>query len=136
MKIEIACKTKKRIEKSFVEKVVRKTLAASENKAVAFSVSIVFADEEKIREINRKYRKIDKATDVLSFDYSLRYNKGRIVQGEIILCPGIIEKSAKENKASFKKELAFVLSHGVLHILGYRHGRKMYGIQDQISTNY
>ena len=135
MEIEIFRKTKKRIEKSFVEKVVRKTLTASGKKAAAFSVSVVFLDKVQIREMNRKYRKIDKATDILSFDYSLGYNKGK-GEGELFLCPELIEKSAKENKVSFRKELAFVLSHGVLHLLGFRHGKKMYELQDTVSSKF
>lgn len=134
MKIEIVRKTKKRIEKSFIAKVVKKTLVASRKGAAGFSVSIVFADKDEIRKINQKYRKIDKATDVLSFCYSSGYNKEKI-EGELFLCPEIIEKSARENKVPFKKELAFVLSHGVLHLLGMRHGKKMYEMQDNISTN-
>jgi probable rRNA maturation factor len=154
MKIEIVRKTKKRIEKSFVEKVVKKTLAVSKKKGTDFSVSIIFADRDKIREINRKYRKINKATDILSFNYSSGYNGKKIggqpallrppatmlqlragealLTGELFLCPEVIEKSAKDQNVSFQKELAFVLSHGILHLLGFRHGEKMYELQDKV----
>lgn len=146
MEIEIVRKTKKRIEKSFVEKVVKKTLAVSKKKGAGFSVSIVFVGNDKIREINRKYRKINKTTDILSFSYSSGYNKKKtegqpalqreaLLAGELFLCPEVIEKSAKENKVSFKKELTFVLSHGILHLLGFHHGKKMYGLQDRVCQN-
>ena len=136
MKIEIVRKTKKRIERAFVEKIVKKTRAASGKRAGNFSVSVVFAGKEEIRRLNRKYRKKNKATDVLSFDYSLGYNirGSKNITGEVILCPEIIEKSAKEHEISFREELAFVLSHGILHLLGFRHGKKMYGIQEKISN--
>ena len=86
-----------------------------------------------MKKINRKYRRKNKPTDVLSFIYTSGYNKGgKILEGELALCPEIILSQAKENEVTFQKELAFVLSHGVLHLLGMRHGEKMYGIQDEV----
>jgi probable rRNA maturation factor len=147
MEIETIFKTKKikGIEKPFIEKIAKRTLAASGKKIAAFFVSIVFVDKAEIRKINRKYRKINKSTDILSFDYSLGYNKKRKAiagglpaevsakTGELLLCPEVIEESAKKNKVSFQKELAFVLAHGVLHLLGFRHGKKMFDLQDKIA---
>jgi len=145
MEIETIFKTKKikGIEKPFIEKIVKRTLAASGKKIAAFFVSIVFIDKAEIRKINRKYRKINKSTDILSFDYSLEYNKRKAIAGglpaevsaktgELLLCPEVIEESAKKNKVSFQEELAFVLAHGVLHLLGFRHGKKMFDLQDKI----
>ena len=131
MDIEIVGKTKKRIAGSFIEKIIKKTLAVSGKKVAGFSVSVVFADKGKILEINQKYRKINKATDILSFNYSSGYNKKKI-EGELFLCPEVIEQSAKDQEVSFQKELAFVLSHGILHLLGFRHGKKMYKLQDNV----
>jgi len=131
MDIEIVGKTKKRIAGSFIEKIIKKTLAVSGKKVAGFSVSVVFADKGKILEINQKYRKINKATDILSFNYSSGYNKKKI-EGELFLCPEVIEKSDKDQEVSFQKELAFVLSHGILHLLGFRHGKKMYKLQDNV----
>ncbi|MDI6777708.1 MAG: rRNA maturation RNase YbeY [Patescibacteria group bacterium] len=137
MRIEIANKTKKRIEKNFVRKIVEKTLDISKKKPGDFSISIAFVEKKEIRRLNRIYRKKDKATDVLSFSYSSMYNKkGEALRaGELALCPEIIARNARANKVAFQKELAFVLSHGVLHLLGMKHGKKMYKIQDKISTN-
>jgi len=146
MEIETIFKTKKirGIEKPFIEKIAKRTLAASGKKIAAFFVSIVFVDKAEIRKINRKYRKINKSTDILSFDYSLEYNKRKAIAGglpaevsaktgELLLCPEVIEESAKKNKVSFQEELAFVLAHGVLHLLGFRHGKKMFDLQDKIA---
>ncbi len=131
MKIEITNLAKKRIKADFVKKVIRKTLELACADLKLSEISVVFVSEEKIRRINRKYRRRDKSTDVLSFDYSLGYNE-KEVSGEIILCLDVIGKNACENKIAFSRELAFVLSHGILHILGMRHGEKMYGIQDKV----
>ena len=130
--IEINNLTKKRIYPEFVRKIVRKTLKSSGENFNSLGISVVFVNEAKIREINRKYRKRDKSTDVLSFRYDLGYNK-KEAGGEMILSPIVIAKNARKNKISFLRELAFVLSHGVLHILGWKHSKKMYNLQDKIS---
>jgi len=129
--IEIINEAAGRPNKDFVREVVRKTVRLSGIKVKKASLSVIFASRTKIRSLNRKYRGRNKSTDVLSFNYSSGYNKEK-VEGELFLCPKMIEKSAKKHEVSFRKELAFVLSHGVLHLLGMRHGKKMYGIQDEV----
>ena len=58
---------------------------------------------------------------MLSFNLDSGYNKNRkVLEGELVLCPNVIAKNARENKVNFSRELAFVLAHGVLHILGWR----------------
>lgn len=132
--IEINNLTKKRIDPEFVKKIMRKTLKLSGAKLDTFELSVVFADEPEMRKLNRKYRKYDKSTDALSFNLDPGYNKKR-TEGEIVLCPNVIAKNARENKTNFSRELSFVLAHGVLHILGWRHSAKMYELQDKISAN-
>jgi probable rRNA maturation factor len=135
--IEISNLTKKRIDLEMVKKVVRKTVKLSGAKLDIFDISVVFVGEAEIRKINWKYRKKKKSTDVLSFNLDSGYNKNRkVLEGELVLCPNVIAKNARESKVKFERELAFVLAHGVLHILGWRHGKKMYERQDQISLNY
>ncbi|MFA5925913.1 MAG: rRNA maturation RNase YbeY [Parcubacteria group bacterium] len=135
MEIEVANKTRKRISKLLVQKAVRKTLDVSKSNRENFSVSVAFVEKSEIRRLNRIYRKKNKPTDTLSFSYDSGYNKRkRVYSGELVLCPEIISKQAKENKVAFQKELVFVLSHGVLHLLGMKHGKKMYEVQDRISS--
>ena len=132
--IEIANLTKKRIDPDFVKKIVRENCEIARTDLDGLEISVVFLNEKEIRKINRKYRGKDKSTDILSFRYDLGYNKKRrVLTGELMLSPEVVAKSAKENEVSFKRELAFVLSHGVLHLLGMRHGKKMYELQDKIS---
>lgn len=136
--IEIANLTKKKIDSDLARKVVRKTVKLSEADLERFDLSIVFVDEAEMRKINRKCRQKNKSTDVLSFCLDLGYNKKGIkpgqdyIGGEIILCPEVIAKNARENRVSFKRELGFVLSHGVLHVLGRQHSAKMYALQDKV----
>ena len=141
--VEINNLTKKRIDSDFVKKIAQKTAKLSRANLNYLNISVVFVPEAEIRKINRKYRGKNKSTDVLSFQFDLRYNKKGIrglpaealaKAGEIILCPEIIAKNARENKNNFSRELAFVLAHGVLHVLGWRHSARMYGLQDKISN--
>jgi rRNA maturation RNase YbeY len=133
MKFEVANRTKIKIKKDLVGKIIKKTLALSNIKVSTFAVSIVFVEEKEIKTLNAIYRRKGKATDILSFNYDLGYNKkkGNNIEGELIICPQIVLSDAKENKVKFDQQLAFVISHGVLHLLGVNHSKEMFKIQDQ-----
>jgi probable rRNA maturation factor len=77
------------------------------------NLSVVFVEEGEIRKWNKKYRQKDEATDVLSF----------LDPPEIMICWPILEKRA-EKREKIEKELALLLLHGFLHILGYTHNQK------------
>lgn len=83
-----------------------------------YSLSIAYISEKKSREINKKYRKKDRATNVLSF--VLRKN-----EGELVLCKAVIKKEAKNSDQTFEKWLSFLVVHGMLHLKGFKHGSKM-----------
>jgi probable rRNA maturation factor len=83
-----------------------------------YSLSIAYVTEKKSREINKKYRKKDKATNILSF--ALRKN-----EGEIVLCKAVMKKEAKNFKKNFDEFLLFLVIHGMLHLKGLKHGKKM-----------
>lgn len=139
MKITIVNKTRKRIKNSFIRKIIGKTIEISGKKVKDIILSVVFVSKKEIQLINKAYRRKNRPTDVLSFDYSSGYNKNQQkdkIEGELFFSPEIIAKSAKKNEVPFSQELAYVLSHGVLHILGMRHGKKMYKMQDKVSANY
>lgn len=86
--------------------------------------SIVFVSNEKIQELNKNYRNIDRITDVLSFAFEdnedIVYNNTRFL-GEIFICIPRMKEQAKEYGHSETRELAFLLVHGLLHLLGYDH---------------
>ncbi|MGB9857234.1 MAG: rRNA maturation RNase YbeY [Dictyoglomaceae bacterium] len=86
---------------------------------INYDISIVFVDDEKIRELNKKYRNKDNPTDVLSFNLG-KDPRGRII-GEIYISIPSAEKQSIENNKSLLNEIAFLSLHGVLHILGYDH---------------
>jgi len=77
-------------------------------------VDVFLVDSQTMRKLNRKYRKKDKSTNVLSFPSPLGFPINTL--GEVYLDPRYIEKH--------KEDMALMLVHGVLHILGYDHERK------------
>ena len=112
--IEINNLTAKKVDEAFLKKVARKVLAR-ENKE-EFNLSIALVGRERIKELNKKYRKKNKATDVLSFKYDNN-------SGEVVICPQETTPTPKGRGSdrSVGEELARVLTHGILHLLGYTH---------------
>ena len=88
-----------------------------------FELSIALVEREKITKLNQKYREKNESTDVLSFCYD---NNNERINGEIILCLEEIEENAKHDKIEIKTELAKNVVHGILHIIGFDHGEKMF----------
>ena len=106
---------------SYLDKIINKTL---EMEGVDSSIfSIVFIDDEKMHELNKTYRGIDRTTDVLSFAFEdnnkLCYNIRQL--GEIFVSIPRMQQQAKEYGHSESRELSFLVVHGLLHLLGYDH---------------
>ena len=101
---------------------------------------VIFVDDEEMHELNKKYRGIDRTTDVLSF--ALNDNKHIetevISLGDIFISIPKMKSQAIEYGHSEKRELSFLALHGLLHLLGYDHtlGKKeeeeMFGLQKEI----
>ena len=89
-------------------------------------VSVTFVDNEGIHEINRKFRNIDRPTDVLSFpllgDDDLPDSAlFSVPLGDIVLSLERAKEQAEEFGHSFEREVAFLTAHSALHLLGYDH---------------
>lgn len=91
-------------------------------------VSVTFIDNEGIRKLNRNYRKIDKATDVLSFPLFDFEGDGDAMEdelcnmlGDIVISLERAAEQAEEFGHSFEREVAFLTVHSMLHLLGYDH---------------
>lgn len=104
-------------------------------------VSCVLVDDERIHEINRKYRHIDRSTDVISFameDNDQFYVEGMPrTLGDIFISVDHAKKQAEEYGHSLRREMCFLFTHGILHLLGYDHmtdeqEKEMFGLQDEI----
>lgn len=77
---------------------------------------------EEISEINFKYRNKDNSTDIITFSFwdSNSTIKSNLI-GEMFLCKEKVISQSKEYKHSLKRELMFLISHGIYHLLGYDH---------------
>ncbi|MDD4159889.1 MAG: rRNA maturation RNase YbeY [Synergistaceae bacterium] len=91
-------------------------------------VSLSFVEAGRIRELNQSYRDIDLPTDVLSFplweeDSKFAPPEGWecLPLGDIVICPDKTSDNAAENNKSFEEELVLLMSHGLLHLIGYDH---------------
>ena len=127
--IEINNKTKTKIDIRSVKRVAQKFLKYynKESRLVAISqycgsdhanidkieLSIAFVGDKIIRGFNKAYRGIDKPTDILAFSGEDKF------LGEIIINYPQVKKQAKKFNNSVRQELIFILTHGMLHLLGY-----------------
>lgn len=114
-------------------------------------LSVNFVSDEKIRGLNREFRKIDKVTDVLSFpnlqkkaEESLKnfqsdadFDTNMLFLGDVVISKNVAKAQAREFGHSMKREVCFLALHGLLHLLGYDHIEKgdekiMNKLQDEI----
>lgn len=105
-----------RIDNRLLEKVAKAAFSCLERE---FEVNLGFVSGEKIKELNRIYRGNDKVTDVLSFKLE-EDSEG----GDIIICLSVAKKQAQKAEMSVDEEVAFLLTHGILHLAGYNHYRE------------
>lgn len=122
------------------------TRAALEEEEIAedAQVSVTLVDNEAIREINREHRDIDRATDVLSFplgdedSFDTDPETGAILLGDIVISLERAAEQAKEFGHSFRREVAFLITHSLFHLLGYDHvngedeEKLMFGKQEKV----
>lgn len=127
--LEINNLTRRSIDQKYLQKAARiifKKLGLK-NK---FKISLVIIGEKRMRNLNKKYRKKDKVTDVLSFCYLNNLDwpdKLKIFEnylGEIFICYSQAEKQAREENLPIKSQLTQLLIHGILHLVGYKHRTK------------
>ena len=135
MKINFINQTKENIIE--YKKLIREIFKFDKTKTI---MNIIFVNDEEIHKINKDYRNIDRVTDVISF--ALEDNNEKVVGdrilGDIYLCIPRMKEQAKEYNHSEKRELSFLVCHGLLHLLGYDHvnnkeeEKVMFDLQDEI----
>ena len=110
-----------------------------------FNLSASVVDLDTIHEINKKYRSIDRPTDVISFAYEDVEEKNELGfrdLGDILISLDVLKKQAKEFNHKDERELSFLFIHGFLHLLGYDHvkdekeAEEMYRIQNEILNSF
>ena len=104
-----------------IEDVVKETLTL-ENMELDYEVSISFVNNDEIRELNKEYRGIDKVTDVLSFPMDDEFMvEGPNLLGDIIISAEVAEEQAREYGHSLYREIVYLVTHSMFHLIGYDH---------------
>jgi len=118
------------IDKQWARKIAQDVLQA-ESVTPPYEISLVFTDFKTVQRLNRDYRGVDEPTDVLAFymlpgkttnnlPFILPPN-GIIHLGEVIISYPQAVEQAREQGHSVEQELALLIVHGILHLLGYDH---------------
>ena len=109
---------------------IAQTVLRAEGVAVPYEVSLVFTDSATVQRLNRDYRDIDEPTDVLAFcmlpeqeaDSSFALPPDGVTRlGEVIVSYPQAAEQAREQGHSPERELALLIIHGILHLLGWDH---------------
>ena len=132
---------------NYEEKFYHVTEVALKHLKLKFSpiISVSIVDNKYIHEINRDYRKIDRETDVISFAFldgddsrsEKLHSKSIVPLGDIYISLEKAKEQAESYGHSLERELLFLFTHGLLHLLGYDHMKKedeeiMFPLQDEI----
>ncbi len=106
------------VRDALVRAAVRETLAAEEHAAAA-EVSVAVMDDAQIRDLNRRYRGSDAATDVLAFPQDPLPGAAAPLLGDVVISAERAREQAREYGHTADREIALLVVHGVLHLLGY-----------------
>lgn len=142
MKVEVVNLTHENVDTKDLKKLCKYIVRKLKIKKPIFNVIIV--DNKRIREINRDHRKIDKETDVISFaleeNSDIIYSRFRLL-GDIYISIDKAKEQAKCYGHALRRELCFLTTHGVLHLLGYDHidendRKKMRELEECVLNGY
>ena len=126
--IDIEAPYRRRLTQKWLHEVIDATLAAQKiNRPV--ELSLLITGDKEVHRLNREYRGIDATTDVISFALSENTDGTKFITppdrisrlGEVIISYPQAVSQARENRQTIKAELAWLVVHGLLHLLGYDH---------------
>jgi len=138
-----------RMSKTWLRDVAKQALD-TQGEGRPLSISLVIADDETVHNLNREYRDLDETTDVLAFplwesreseapdaDGFILPSEETTPVGEIVISYPQAARQAREGKRLVKAEMALLIVHGVLHLLGYDHAdvqqeSHMWARQDEV----
>jgi probable rRNA maturation factor len=129
--IQIDKKFQKYLRREWLHQVVEHSLVAH-GIGSEVELGLLITDDETVRELNQEYRGVDEPTDVLSFALVERKPGSSpfitppddlLHLGEVIVSYPQAVRQAEENKHRVEEEVALLVVHGVLHLLGYEHDK-------------
>lgn len=94
-----------------------------------YSLSLVIVSKKEIHKLNKEYRKIDKPTDILSFEVDKEL-------GEIFICLSKAKEKAVLFERTYNNFLSFLFIHGCVHLLGFDHGTKMEKLEEKYRKHF
>lgn len=84
-------------------------------------ISLLFCDDPFMASLNKEYRRVNRPTDVLSFEQPELDDGGPRVLGDIVISLETVESRHPGDRAAMRKEVYLLFCHGLLHLLGYDH---------------
>jgi probable rRNA maturation factor len=120
MILKIHNTTRYRTQKTSWEKLFFRTLKVLKKVKAKGVIEVTLVSDTAIKELNKKHRKKNKITDVLSFTYTAENNNPEDLIGEIVISPSQADKQ-KDMGTSLKSEMNKLFVHGLLHIFGFDH---------------
>lgn len=134
---------------NYIQEIVKNITSKEELYFDEISVSISSATKDEIKQINKKYREIDKVTDVLSFPIFTKEELKDIIKkedakkiksvelGDIIVCLDVVKVQAVQYETGILRELLYMITHGMCHLVGYDHikdeeKKKMRKLEEEI----
>lgn len=133
--------------KSFIRSAVAAALTADGFESRA-ELGVTLVSSGEIRRLNREQRGVDRPTDVLSFPLvtdpfhpgAEDLYRGCVTLGDVIVCPEVIRDQARSFGVSFREELARMVIHSVLHLLGRDHAvkreeKEMFALQEKVLSD-
>ncbi|MFH0853039.1 MAG: rRNA maturation RNase YbeY [bacterium] len=131
MRLTLANTTSSHLPKTLVTRALQTAARITSSRKQVYEITVSFVGDQQIKKINRRYRKADRVTDILSFTYQraeskINYRKNapnslKGPYGELVLALDQITRQAKLHNKTIKAELRDVLIHGYLHLLGHDH---------------
>lgn len=143
--IQIDKNFQKYLRKEWLHRVVEHSLT-TQDIGSEVELGLLITDDETVRKLNQEYRGVDEPTDVLSFALVERKPgsspfitppDGFLHLGEVVISYPQAVRQAEENKHRVEEEVALLVVHGVLHLLGYEHDepareREMRALQERV----
>ena len=129
----------KEYEKDYLE-IAKYTLKQFHKENKNIELSVTFVTKSMIQEINRDYRHLDRVTDVISFEDDTKEGNVETI-GDLFICVSRAKKQAKDYGHSMYREVCFLFTHGLLHLLHMDHiqkedEEKMIAMQNKIMNHF
>ena len=110
----------------YIENIVTIALKEEKLNKINSHVSITSLSKSEIHKFNLEYRNVDRETDVLSFPIFTKeeLEKNTLTNidiGDILICIDVVKKQAEEYNTGMKREMLYMITHGICHLLGYDH---------------